>query len=201
MDKVKDYLAIACLAYERGDPDFAVRAFLSGMDAAASTGDLKQVVDFLRAPVAQLVTNVPAAENTMAPALHSDDAATSPVPETVSNEPAEETVKGTPLPLEQTQVDGVKSPAIETPVDPQPVVAPIPEPIPSTITSLSASMIDDGDEELEARAEAEDEIDDDEDLDDEDDEEDDESDDEDEEEDDGMQLSISTSTPLRLKQG
>ncbi len=168
MDNVKNFLAIACLAYEQGDVDFSVRAFLQGMDAARANGDegLKQVVEFFRAPVAQLVTNVPAAENTMAPALHSNEVA---------------------------PIDAAK------PVDPQPVVAPVGEPQPSTITSLSAAMVDEGDEELEARAEAEDEID--EDLDDEDDEE--ESDDESEEDDEEegvMQLSISSSTPLRLRQ-
>lgn len=172
MDKVRDFLAVACLAYSQGDAEFAIRSFLQGMDEASSNGEqgLQQVVEFLRPPVAQRVTDVPAAENTMAPALHSDNVENNGV---------------------TNSLDAKK------PVDPQPVVSPIPEPVPSTITSLSA-MVDDGDEELEARAEAEDEIDED-DLDEEDDE--DDSDDSEEDEDEGMQLSISSSTPLRLKKG
>jgi hypothetical protein len=173
MDKVRECLAIACLAYQNGDADFAIRSFLQGMEEANGNGEqgLQQVVEFLRAPVAKMVADVPAAENTLAPALHSDN----------ETKPAE------------NKID------VQAPVDPQPVVSPIPEPVPSTITSLSSMLVDDGDEELEARAEAEGEIDED-DLDDEDEEEDEESSDDSEEEDEEMQLSISASTPLRLKQ-
>lgn len=173
MDKVRDYLAVACLAYSQGDAEFAIRSFLQGMDEARANGEqgLQQVVEFLRAPVAQRVTDVPAAENTMAPSLHSDEVGNNGVTNSLD---------------------------ADKPVDPQPVIAPIPEPVPSTITSLS-NMVDDGDEELEARAEAEDEIDED-DLDDEEDDED-ESDEDEEEEEGGMQLSISSATPLRLKKG
>lgn len=166
MDKVKNCLAVACLAYGRGDTETAIRAFLQGMEACGQEG-LEQVVQFLRPPVAAINSDVPAAENTLAPALHSDEQA------------------------------GVKPLDIAKPVEAQPVVTAIPEPVPSTITSLSGSLLDDGDEELESRAEAEDDLDED-DLEDEEDDE--EESEEDEDEEGGFQLSISSATPVRLKQ-
>lgn len=170
MDKVKDCLAVACLAYGRGETETAIRAFLQGMEACGQEG-LEQVVQFLRPPVAAINSDVPAAENTLAPSLHSKE----------QNTPA--------------KTDGVNALDIAKPVDPQPVIAPIPEPVPSTITSLSSMLLDDGDEEFEVRAEAEDDIDEDEEeLDDEDESE------EDEDEEEGFQLSISSATPVRLKQ-
>jgi len=72
MDKVKNCLAVACLAYGRGDTETAIRAFLQGMEACGQEG-LEQVVQFLRPPVAAINSDVPAAENTLAPALHTAD--------------------------------------------------------------------------------------------------------------------------------
>lgn len=78
MDKVKELLAVACLAYDSGDAGFAVRAFLQGMDEARSTEDgFNQVVEFLRAPVAAINSDVPVSENTLAPALHSNQSCSS----------------------------------------------------------------------------------------------------------------------------
>jgi hypothetical protein len=153
MDRVKEFLAVACLAYGRGDPDFAVRAFLQGMEAAhADSEGLENVVRFLRPPVAAINSDVPVSENTLAPSL-----------------------KGVPLPTTSTipengsQVLTLTS-AVESPVKL------------AGSESNSSSMLDEGDVELEARAETENDIDDDEDDEDEESDEDsDESEDDDEE--------------------
>lgn len=168
MDKVKDCLAVACLAYGRGETETAIRAFLQGMEACGQEG-LNQVVQFLRPPVAAINSDVPAAENTLAPSLHS----VSPIGEPVGVNPLD----------------------VAKPVDPQPVISPIPEPVRSTLASISSKLLDDGDEELEVRAEAEDDIDEDEeDLEDEE-----ESEESEEDKEESFQLSISSATPVKLK--
>lgn len=150
--KVKDLLALAYLSYGRGDAEFAMKAFLQSCESCA--GDLDQVVQFLSAPVAAINSEVPVAENTLAPALHSGQ---------IGEQPAAcETVQ------------------------------------PTAVQQAVAGFIDDGDEELEARAEAEDDIDEEEEDESEDEESDEESDDSEDEEE--MQFSISSSTPVRLKE-
>lgn len=188
MDKVKEFLAVACLAYGRGDPDFAVRAFLQGMEAAhADSEGLENVVRFLRPPVAAINSDVPVSENTLSPSLKGIGEPASPLVSKLGSP------KGVGFPTTSTIPENGSKTLTLTSAVASPVSL-----IKDANESNSSAMLDEGDIELEARAETENEIEDEEDEDEDDSDEEDESDES--EDKDSMKLSISSSTPIRLKQ-